>query len=77
MIRTVFHGTLWFVVGFSVAYVLSEWACPKGVDIQAAREAYYQRISEGPKRDRLLAVVDRLNRENAVIREQLENRNKE
>lgn len=77
MCRTLFHGVLWFVAGFSVAYTLSEWACPKGIDIQAAREAYYQSIAEGPKRDRLLAVVDRLNRENAVIREQLANRHKE
>jgi hypothetical protein len=77
MYKIVLHGTLWFVVGFSVAYALSEWACPKGVNIQAAREAYYQRIAEGPKRDRLLAAVDRLNRENAIIREQLENRHKE
>ncbi len=77
MYKLVFHGVLWFVVGFSLAYALSEWACPKGVDIQAAREAYYQRISEGPKRDRLLAAVDRLNRENAIIREQLANRHKD
>lgn len=75
--KTVLHSVLWFIVGFSVAYVFGEWACPKGVNIQAAREAYYQRIAEGPKRDRLLAAVDRLNRENAVIREQLENRHKE
>lgn len=77
MYTSALHGTLWFVVGFSAAYALSEWACPKGVDIQAAREAYYQRITEGPKRDRLLAVVDRLNRENAIIREQLASRHKE
>lgn len=77
MFKTVFHGTLWFAVGFSSAYTLSEWACPKGVDIQAAREAYYQRIAEGPKHDRMLAAVDRLNRENAIIREQLANRHKD
>ena len=77
MYRLSLYGALWFAAGFSVAYVFGEWACPKGVNIQAAREAYYQSIAEGPKRDRLLATVDRLNRENAVIREQLENRHKE
>lgn len=55
--------TYLLVVLLSIAgtYTYSEYACShKPIDLKAAERAYYARLADGPKRDRLLVAIQHL-----------------
>lgn len=53
------------IMGALIMLVAGEYACQQSqpVKLQAAREAYLAKISDGPKRDRLLIEISKLQAE--------------
>lgn len=59
-----FNFMLGIILGSSAMLVVAEYVCKdKPVELNAARQAYWAKVADGPKHDRLIKALDKMQSE--------------